>query len=100
MCRTIFHVTKFCYFVIYIAIYSICNELKKIIFLFYSNSSFDRIPKMAIDIYTTVVKENNSFTKKMYPGQKLRAGSSRKAPEIAETWKQYSHRFLLKATGN
>jgi len=27
-----------------------------------------------------------------YPGQKLRAGSGRKASEIAGTWKQYSHR--------
>jgi hypothetical protein len=26
------------------------------------------------------------------PGRKLRAGSGRKAPEIAGTWKQYSHR--------
>jgi hypothetical protein len=46
----------------------------------------------------------------MNPGRKLRAGSGRKAPEIAGTWKQYSHgkifgffpmisdRFLLEST--
>jgi hypothetical protein len=46
------------------------------------------------------------------PGRKLRAGSGRKAPEIAGTWKQYSHRkifgffpmisdrFLPESTGN
>jgi len=32
---------------------------------------------------------------KTIPGQKLRAGSSRKASEITETWKQYSHRKIF-----
>jgi hypothetical protein len=46
------------------------------------------------------------------PGRKIRAGSGRKAPEIAGTWKQYSCRkffgffpmisgwFLPESTGN
>jgi hypothetical protein len=33
--------------------------------------------------------------KNRYPGRKLRAGSGRKAPEIAGTWKQYSHRKIF-----
>jgi hypothetical protein len=50
--------------------------------------------------------------KPLFPGRKLRAGSGRKAQEIAGTWKQYFHRkffgffpmisdrFLLESTGN
>jgi hypothetical protein len=36
----------------------------------------------------------NEFKQKIkaFPGQKLRAGSGRKASEIAGTWKQYYHR--------
>jgi len=48
----------------------------------------------------------------LHPGQKLRAGSGRKASEITGTWKQYSNRkifgffpmisdrFLPESTGN
>jgi len=36
---------------------------------------------------------NEQFNR--YPGQKLRASSGRKAPKIAGTWKQYSHRKLF-----
>jgi hypothetical protein len=55
------------------------------------------------------VNDKNAYTD---PGRKIRAGSGRKAPKIAGTWKQYSHgkifgffqmisdRFLPESSGN
>jgi len=60
----------------------------------------------------SVAGDKQIIDKENFTGQKLRAGSDRKAPKIAETWKQCFHRkifgffsmisdrFLSKATGN